>query len=111
MTAPRVSVAIPVRNGMPYLPQAVDSALADLPEDGEIVIRNNLSTDGTREWLDTLDDPRIRVLDSDTDDPPWANFSKVCQEARGEWVKFLCADDYLLPGGLTRLLDAAEGSD
>ena len=111
MNAPRVSVVIPVRNGMPYLPQAVDSALADLPADGELVIRNNQSTDGTREWLDTLTDPRIRVIESDTDDAVWTNFTKVCQAAEGEWVKFLCADDYLLPGGLTRLLDAAEHSD
>jgi glycosyltransferase involved in cell wall biosynthesis len=111
MSSPRVSVVIPVRNGMPYLPQAVDSVMADLPEDGELVIRNNLSTDGTREWLTTLTDPRIRVVDSETDDASWTNFTKVCLEAQGEWVKFLCADDYLLPGGLTRLLAAAEHSD
>jgi glycosyltransferase involved in cell wall biosynthesis len=96
---------------MPYLPQAVDSALADLPDDGELVIRNNQSTDGTREWLDTLTDPRIRVLDAEDDDPAPVNFTKVCEAAEGEWVKFLCADDYLLPGGLTRLLDVAEKSD
>ena len=111
MNSPRVSVVIPVRNGMPYLPQAVASVMADLPEDGELVIRNNLSTDGTRAWLDTLTDPRIRVVESDTDDASYTNFTKVCLEAKGEWVKFVCADDYLLPGGLTRLLAAAEGSD
>ena len=111
VSAPRVSVVIPVRNGMPYLPQAVESALADLPHDGELVIRNNQSTDGTREWLDTLSDPRIRLLEAEGDDPAPANFTKVCQAAEGEWVKFLCADDYLLPGGLTRLLEAAEKSD
>jgi glycosyltransferase involved in cell wall biosynthesis len=96
---------------MPYLPQAVDSALADLPEDGELVIRNNQSTDGTREWLANLVDPRVRVLDSDTDDSAPTNFTQVCLAAEGAWVKFLCADDYLLPGGLTRLLHAAENSD
>ena len=111
MSAPRVSVVIPVRNGMPYLPQAVETALADLPEDGELVIRNNQSTDGTREWLATLGDHRIRVIESDSDDPSWTNFTKVGLAAEGDWVKFLCADDYLLPGGLTRLLDAAEHSD
>ena len=111
MTAPRVSVVIPVRNGMPYLPQAVDSAMADLPDDGELVIRNNQSTDGTREWLATLTDRRIRVIESDADDASWTNFTNACLAAQGEWVKFLCADDYLLPGGLTRLLDAAEHSD
>ena len=107
MSAPSVSVAIPVRNGMPYLPQAVESVLADLPPDGELVIRNNQSTDGTGEWLATLTDPRIRVLEAEGDDAQWTNFTEVCQAARGEWIKFLCADDYLLPGGLTRLLTAA----
>jgi glycosyltransferase involved in cell wall biosynthesis len=108
MSSPRVSVVIPVRNGMPYLPQAVASALADLPEDGELVVRNNQSTDGTREWLATQSDPRLRVIEAEADDAMWTNFTNVCLAAEGEWVKFLCADDYLLPGGLTRLLDAAE---
>ena len=108
MSAPRVSVVIPVRNGMPYLPQAVESVLSDLPDDGELVVRNNQSTDGTREWLATQVDPRIRVIESDADDAMWTNFTEVCLAAEGEWVKFLCADDYLLPGGLTRLLEAAE---
>jgi glycosyltransferase involved in cell wall biosynthesis len=111
VSTPRVSVVIPVRNGMPHLPQAVESALADLPDDGELVIRNNQSTDGTREWLESLVDPRIRLLESDADDPSWTNFTHACLAAEGRWVKFLCADDYLLPGGLTRLLDAAEQSD
>lgn len=111
MRAPRVSVVIPVRNGMPYLPQAVETALADLPEDGELVIRNNQSTDGTSEWLATLADHRIKVIESASDDPSWTNFTEVCLAAEGEWVKVLCADDYLLPGGLTRLMDAAEHSD
>jgi glycosyltransferase involved in cell wall biosynthesis len=111
VSTPRVSVVIPVRNGMPYLPQAVESALADLPHDGELVIRNNQSTDGTREWLATLTDRRIRVIESDSDDAAWTNFTKVCLAAEGQWVKFLCADDYLLPGGLTRLLDVAAHSE
>jgi glycosyltransferase involved in cell wall biosynthesis len=96
---------------MPYLPQAVETALADLPEDGELVIRNNQSTDGTSEWLATLADHRVKVIESASDDPSWTNFTEVCLAAEGEWVKVLCADDYLLPGGLTRLMDAAEHSD
>ena len=62
----------------------------------EAYLCDNQSTDGTREWLDTLTDPRIRVLDADDDDPAPTNFTKVCEAAEGEWVKFLCADDYLL---------------
>ncbi len=35
------------------------------PETREIVIWNNASTDGTAEFLETLDDPRIRVVHSE----------------------------------------------
>ena len=52
-----LSIVVPVRNGMPYLPDAIGSALADLPDEAELIVRDNGSTDGTAEWLAHLRDP------------------------------------------------------
>ena len=48
---PLVSIVIPVYNGMPYLPDAVGSALAQDYEPIEVVVVENGSTDGSAEWL------------------------------------------------------------
>jgi glycosyltransferase involved in cell wall biosynthesis len=57
-----VSVLMTVYNGMPYLQLAVESVLAQTLQDFQFVIVNDGSTDGTTEYLTSLTDPRITVL-------------------------------------------------
>jgi glycosyltransferase involved in cell wall biosynthesis len=57
-----VTVALPVWNGLPHLPLAIDCLLAQTCAGLEILVVNDGSTDGTKEYLDSLRDPRIRVL-------------------------------------------------
>jgi GT2 family glycosyltransferase len=62
---PKDSIAIVAvtYNRLHLLRQCVENAIlrtSDLTR--EIVIWNNASTDGTREYLDSLDDPRIRIV-------------------------------------------------
>ena len=53
-------------NRVHLLRKCVENVLArDLDATREIVIWNNGSTDGTRDYLDALDDPRIRVVRSE----------------------------------------------
>jgi GT2 family glycosyltransferase len=63
--APREGIAVIVltNNRVHLLQKCVDQVLAvTSPSTREIVIWNNGSTDGTSEFLDTLDDPRITVV-------------------------------------------------
>jgi glycosyltransferase involved in cell wall biosynthesis len=60
--APAISVLLPVRNGMPYLPVAVDSVLGQTWGDFELIVIDDGSTDGTREYLKGVTDPRVRVV-------------------------------------------------
>jgi glycosyltransferase involved in cell wall biosynthesis len=50
---PRISILMPVYNGMPYICEAVDSVFAQNIEDWEFLISDNGSTDGTLTFLDT----------------------------------------------------------
>jgi len=59
---PRISVLMPVYNGMPYIPEAVESVLAQDEQDWELLISDDGSTDGTRDYLDTVRDSRIKVI-------------------------------------------------
>ena len=51
---PRISIPIPVYNGIPYICGAVDSVFAQNIEDWEYLISDNSSTDDTFAFLNTL---------------------------------------------------------
>ena len=57
-----VTILMTVYNGMPYLPQAVESICAQTHADWRFVVVNDGSTDGTRDYLSTLRDDRFLIL-------------------------------------------------
>lgn len=97
---PRISVLMPVYNGMPYIPKAVESVLSQDEQDWELVISDNGSTDGTRDYLNTLQDRRIGVHLQQANLGIFGNLNFLLEQARAPIVKILCADDTLLPGAL-----------
>ncbi len=100
---PRISVLMPVYNGMPYIPEAVESVLAQDEQDWELVISDNGSTDDTRDYLGTLQDPRIRVHLQQANLGVFGNLNFLLEQAQAPIAKILCADDTLLPGALGRI--------
>ena len=61
-SSPRVSVLLSVYQGLPHVRETVDSILAQTLEDWELVAVDDGSNDGSGDYLDSLDDPRIRVI-------------------------------------------------
>jgi glycosyltransferase involved in cell wall biosynthesis len=108
--SPRISVCIPVRNGGAFLPLAVDSALSQSFADMELIIVDNCSTDGTAQWLErrSAEVGKIRFFKNAADIGLARNFNACLSYATGAYVKFLCADDLLLPGSLQRMADALD---
>lgn len=98
----KVSIVIPVYNGMPYLPEALASALDQDFPNLEIVVIDNASTDGTTDFLKKQDDPRLRVVHRSETQPAPANWSEAIAQAKGSLIKLMCADDVLEPGAITR---------
>jgi len=99
---PLVSIVIPVFNGMPYLPDALTSAFEQDYPRFEIVVVDNASTDGTTEYLRNLNDPRLRVIHREHTQPAAANWSEAIQNAQGDLVKLMCADDMIAPDAITK---------
>ncbi len=58
----QVSVLMTVYNGMPYLAKSVESVLNQTLKDFDFIIVDDGSTDGTADYLASLDDPRIKVI-------------------------------------------------
>lgn len=97
-----MSIVIPVFNGMAHLPATIDSALAQTYKPLEIVIADGGSTDGSREWLARLDDPRVKFFQDETPSGAAANWTRVCELSQGTYVKLLCQDDLLTPTAIER---------
>lgn len=96
-----VSVVVPVFNGLPHLKDLVASLIAQDYPDLEIVFSEGGSTDGSAEYLATIDDPRVRVI---TPDAPGAarNWTAATEAARGDYVKLVCQDDLIIPTAITK---------
>lgn len=59
---PRVSVLMPVRNGLPWLAEALASLSRQTLQGFEIIVLEDASTDGTAEFLRTWRDDRLRII-------------------------------------------------
>lgn len=59
---PRLSVIMPARNARSTVESAVRSTLDDLPVDAELVVGDDASTDGMRDVLERIEDPRLRII-------------------------------------------------
>jgi glycosyltransferase involved in cell wall biosynthesis len=96
---PRISFAIPVRNGARYIGRALDSLLAQDFDDFEVVICDNASTDGTGDIVDRYieRDPRIRCTRNAEDIGQIENFNRVFELSRGDYFRWMGADDWLEP--------------
>ncbi|HWG73082.1 MAG TPA: glycosyltransferase family A protein [Acidimicrobiales bacterium] len=56
-----VTTVVPIYNGLPFLPDAVNSLLAQTLQ-GRILLIDDGSTDGSGEYLDRLSDSRVTVV-------------------------------------------------
>lgn len=100
-----VSIVIPVYNGMPYLPDALTSALGQDYPNLEVVVIDNASTDGTTEYLRGLNDPRLRLVHRELTQPAAANWTEAIHNARGDLVKLMCADDLITSDAITKQVE------
>jgi glycosyltransferase len=104
-----ISIITPCLNAGKTLREAVESV--NFPSTGEMehLIIDACSTDGT--LIEAARHPHLRVL-SEPDAGIYDGMNKGARLARGEWLLFLQADDWLPPGTLHAYLRAIEtGTD
>ena len=114
-----ISVCIATYNGEKYLRQQLDSILAQIGSEDEIVISDDGSTDGTIELIESLHDERIRVIRHDSAyikttfplDKPTHNFENAMKHANGDIIFLSDQDDVWLPGKVDKMLQALETAD
>lgn len=91
----KVSVIIPTYNRASYLPRAVYSVLNQSYRDLELIIVDDGSTDNTRDFLKTLDDPRVKIIYQENRGVSAAR-NRGIYESSGELIGLLDSDDQWL---------------
>jgi glycosyltransferase involved in cell wall biosynthesis len=112
MTAPLVSIGLPVYNGAAFLREALDSALAQDYPNFEVVVCDNASTDTTPAICGeyAARDPRIRYERNPRDLGALGNFARTAQQSRGIYFTWLPHDDYLAPSFLSETVAHLEAN-
>ncbi|MBI2526460.1 MAG: glycosyltransferase [Candidatus Rokubacteria bacterium] len=101
MSAPAVSVLMAVRDGAPWVREAVESVLTQTAGDLELIVIDDGSTDGTPGLLEAVPDPRLR-LERGKPRGLTPALNRALGLARAPLVARLDADDLALPERLAR---------
>ena len=107
--SPLVSVIIPCYRQAAYLPEAVDSVLAQSYGNVEVIVVNDGSDDDTKAVAEHYGE-RIRYVWRPNGGISAARNTGI-QLARGAYLKFLDADDYLHPEQIARQMEVIAGRD
>lgn len=103
---PSISIITIVYNGLPYLKECVASVLNQQYQDWELLISDDCSTDGSREFLDTLCDDRIMVVKQEKNLGIFGNLNFLFKLARAPLTQILCQDDYFVnASSLSRIVE------
>ena len=102
--SPKVSVITPVYNGEAYLAQAIASILGQSFDDFEYWLVDDASTDGTAAILQdyAARDCRVRLLRNPINLHQSGAINTALQEATGDYIAILDADDIAHPERLAR---------
>ena len=101
-----ISVCMATYNGEKYLREQVDSILAQLDSDDELIVSDDGSTDSTIEILKSYGDPRIKIFNNSTDHGVNGNFENALRHASGEYIFLSDQDDVWLPGKAQACVEA-----
>jgi glycosyltransferase involved in cell wall biosynthesis len=106
--APAISITMPVYNAMPFLPEAIRSVVAQGFQDWELIAIDDGSTDDSWDFLQRLNDPRIRIFRNERNLGVCPTLNRAFDECRGKWIARMDADDVIFVERLEKQVAALE---
>ncbi|MDB4575818.1 glycosyltransferase [bacterium] len=109
MTTPKVSLIIPVYNAEKYLRSCLSSATGQTLSDIEIICVDDCSTDSSHQLLTSYANQKsnIRIIRHEKNRGEGAARNTGLDNARGEYIFHLDADDTIPPDALEKLYEEA----
>ena len=92
-----VSICIPAYNSGKYIGKTIESALMQTYDRLDVVVVDDCSTDNTVEVVSSFSDERVRLICNEQNLGMTANWNKCINEAKGEFIKLIPADDCIYP--------------
>ena len=92
-----IAVVLPTYNGLPYVKEAVNSVLNQTYTDFEFLICDDASTDGTWEYLQSLQDPRIKLFRNPQNKGLFPTLNFLIRQAYAQWIHLWSQDDVMYP--------------
>jgi glycosyltransferase involved in cell wall biosynthesis len=107
---PTISVLTTSFNREYYISQAIESVLASTYKDLELIIVDDCSSDKTVEIAKKYEakDSRVKVFVNEKNLGDYPNRNKAASYARGKYIKYVDADDYIYPNGLEIIVNQME---
>jgi glycosyltransferase involved in cell wall biosynthesis len=91
----KYSIILPVKNGGEYLRLCVESILKQTYQAFNLIVLDNNSTDGSLQWITSLDDPRVIVYTSSTSLTIEQNWGRIKDVQKNEFMTMIGHDDIL----------------
>ncbi len=104
---PKISIVLPTYNQADMLRGAIISILSQTCHEFELIIVDDGSTDTTPQLLQSIRDPRVRVIKQENKRLPSALNAGI-QAARGKYLTWTSSDNYCAPYYLEALVGALE---
>lgn len=104
-----ISIIVPVYNVKAYLNQCVNSLLKQTYQEFEVILVDDGSTDGSRQICEQYVgmDVRIQVIHQENQGPAVARNTGI-EIAKGDYLMFVDADDYISEDCLLMMMKTAE---
>ena len=106
-----ISVCMATYNGSKFIREQLESILSQLPTYAEVVVADDGSTDDTLLVVESLKEPRVRVLPAEKHLGVIYNFERALQASKGEFIFLADQDDIWLPGKAEKVLAALKDAD
>ena len=98
----KVSVIMPVHNGLPFLDEALSSILTQTFKELIVIAVDDGSTDDSLKYLRQIADPRLQVIALNTCGGAGHARNLGIEMSKSEYIAFMDADDISLPERLER---------
>lgn len=110
---PLVSILIPCYNAESWLPETLESALGQTWENIEVIVVDDGSTDNSLAVAKKFESSKVKVISQHNQGASVAR-NRALQEAQGDFIQYLDADDLLAPDKIehqVKLLNCDRNSD
>ena len=107
-----VSIIMPSYNTAKFISETIESVLAQIYPNWELIIVDDCSTDDTDAVVcPYLVDDRIRYIKNEKNSGAAVSRNRALREAKGKWVAFLDSDDLWFPEKLEKQISFMKKND